>query len=504
VIVTGAPLRLRPSPSTDSPQIGLLNADQRIRIVGGPECANDIVWWQVTSDAGNGWVAEGILPDTYFIEPTAALPPPTVAASATAVSTGASITPAPTQPLAEGLPAIAGSQALNLVQFALEDDEAALVASTPFGTDTDWIADTAFTPDGAFVAFLVISYNDNTSISQNLLLADATGETVLVAEDLYVGMPVAFTVDGERLLYVTVDRENPNIMLPDGTAANNILFVEQPLDGSAGPQVVGQALFGVGCGGGFPYPGDTVFNQEVGYGGRPYVLADTSRGIVYTTACNGSGTALFDRETGMSLLLSANLSRVDVSPDRDEIIGFEDEQRGFGDGQLVRIDLQTLTRTDIETEAQGVLAAYATDGSGAIYFVTRDEADPLSLEGVDPEVLPLLGSPRPAFSYSLRQISADGDETVLVEAGYAYAVGRILPAPDGRVFYSTVPNGEAFIAALVSGEATGREPFEQMLAEYFPVALMGVDPAAGSEPVTLIESIGQAALNPAAFDEAAG
>jgi hypothetical protein len=72
----GNPLRIRPEAGLDADQIGLLNTGQQMRIVGGPVCddENNLTWWQVVPQNGpNGWVAEGVGADEYYIEP---VPPP--------------------------------------------------------------------------------------------------------------------------------------------------------------------------------------------------------------------------------------------------------------------------------------------------------------------------------------------------------------------------------------------------------------------------------------------
>ncbi len=39
----------------------------RVKIVGGPECANDLQWWQVMTESGiTGWAAEGSTSDTQY------------------------------------------------------------------------------------------------------------------------------------------------------------------------------------------------------------------------------------------------------------------------------------------------------------------------------------------------------------------------------------------------------------------------------------------------------
>ncbi|MDX1996015.1 MAG: Ig-like domain-containing protein [bacterium] len=67
VITTPDPLRARSTPP-DGEIVDLLYYGYAMEIVGGPVCANDLTWWEVTlRDDRTAWVAEG-LPEEYFIE----------------------------------------------------------------------------------------------------------------------------------------------------------------------------------------------------------------------------------------------------------------------------------------------------------------------------------------------------------------------------------------------------------------------------------------------------
>jgi serine/threonine protein kinase len=63
---TGDGLRLRSEPAGE--QVGTLPDGTTVDIVGGPETAQDITWWQVESTLGNGWVAEGAEGATWLVE----------------------------------------------------------------------------------------------------------------------------------------------------------------------------------------------------------------------------------------------------------------------------------------------------------------------------------------------------------------------------------------------------------------------------------------------------
>ena len=67
VIAGPEALRARAAP-VDGEVVDLLYRDYRLSIVGGPVCANDLVWWEVTlRDSQTAWVAEGD-PEEYYLD----------------------------------------------------------------------------------------------------------------------------------------------------------------------------------------------------------------------------------------------------------------------------------------------------------------------------------------------------------------------------------------------------------------------------------------------------
>lgn len=67
--VGGTPNRVRQSPSVDAQQIGIINGGAIADVIGGPLCGNGMVWWRVRFRNIEGWTAEGVLPNRYFLEP---------------------------------------------------------------------------------------------------------------------------------------------------------------------------------------------------------------------------------------------------------------------------------------------------------------------------------------------------------------------------------------------------------------------------------------------------
>lgn len=63
-------LNLRPEPSLQTSRIGVLASGSHVTVLDdAPRCADDFLWWRVSDDDTEGWIAEGSLSDNaYFIE----------------------------------------------------------------------------------------------------------------------------------------------------------------------------------------------------------------------------------------------------------------------------------------------------------------------------------------------------------------------------------------------------------------------------------------------------
>jgi hypothetical protein len=82
VISDPDPVRARATPG-DGEIVTLLYRDYALTLTGGPECVNDVLWWQVAlRDGESAWIAEGV-GEEYFIAPTAAAAQTPVALTAT-------------------------------------------------------------------------------------------------------------------------------------------------------------------------------------------------------------------------------------------------------------------------------------------------------------------------------------------------------------------------------------------------------------------------------------
>jgi serine/threonine protein kinase len=73
-VAVTVPLRIREDPNVGDNIQGFTRAGQRMQVIAGPFCDDEdqLNWWLVNIDGDQGYVAEGILPDEYFLEPAGA------------------------------------------------------------------------------------------------------------------------------------------------------------------------------------------------------------------------------------------------------------------------------------------------------------------------------------------------------------------------------------------------------------------------------------------------
>lgn len=74
-VVPGPPNNQRSEPSRSGALLGDIPGGGIVEIVAGPQCADQLVWWQVNYDGRIGWTVEG-REDVYWLEPVPGVPLP--------------------------------------------------------------------------------------------------------------------------------------------------------------------------------------------------------------------------------------------------------------------------------------------------------------------------------------------------------------------------------------------------------------------------------------------
>jgi uncharacterized protein YgiM (DUF1202 family) len=71
-LLPAVPTNVRTSPGLSSPRLQEIPPGQMFEVIGGPQCADNVAWWQITvydrSGLWTGWIGEG-QNGTYWIEP---------------------------------------------------------------------------------------------------------------------------------------------------------------------------------------------------------------------------------------------------------------------------------------------------------------------------------------------------------------------------------------------------------------------------------------------------
>ena len=67
-VTPGLPNKMRSAPSTGAPQVGSIPGEAVFNVLGGPQCADGYLWWQVEYEGVTGWTANGT-GNAYWVEP---------------------------------------------------------------------------------------------------------------------------------------------------------------------------------------------------------------------------------------------------------------------------------------------------------------------------------------------------------------------------------------------------------------------------------------------------
>lgn len=270
---------------------------------------------------------------------------------------------------------------------------------------------------------------------------------------LETGYPISFSIDGEHLLFAAPSEQN------EGYENYQIDLYRIPLGFDAEPELIGTVPHGVGCGGGSTIPADWVYSTETqGFGGFYLTLQETPFGIVHSRDCGGIVTALFNPETGEDTVISENLAKVVISPDKTKIAGTELDLSIHQSSNVVIYDLETLEATAVPTDYTPDLIAFSADGERLFYTTreaTGDYRDELTdqqkskLDEVSLNIMEIV----PTYTTRIIEIElATGENTELYHTD-AYAIGQFEAADDSLIF-SEIPNLQGWVDATISGELT--------------------------------------------------
>ncbi len=319
------------------------------------------------------------------------------------------------------------------------------------------ITNLAWSPDGSKLAYVLIA----PEFEWHLMVVNADGANPMELNTgkLESGFPLAWTPDGQ-ILFVQM----PQVM--DGDAYI-VTIAQMELTTDATPQPLGFVLYGVGCGGGSPLPSDWQYWTETGFGGSFLTLQWTDYGILYSLMCGGSGYALLDPQTGESRFLTPvtvqnnmispvdNISRAKLSPDGTTLVAIRTVYAEPDPVEsVVLIDLATGTITDVPTQMQPDQVAWSA--SGDVYYAARSADDPDLLDDLTPEQRARLDALGTGFTIgsnimTMARVNVQTQTETVIHTASAHYAGRLVEAPDGSLWFSLIPNLQAWLEAIGNG-----------------------------------------------------
>jgi hypothetical protein len=290
---------------------------------------------------------------------------------------------------------------------------------------------------------------------QHLALTVWNGQSTLMRTDRHGSAPVTvaqsvsyfpatFSADSSRILYA-VDGSSDETTNVNGVPQLPVRIYSQDVNGGEAT-VIGEFLFGIGCGGGSPFPMDMVYNTETGFSGRALTFAHTDAGILYSANCAGIGLGLFNTSTGESSLLSGDATRAALSPNGSQVAAIIN-------GSIAVFNLASGGQQTISTGYAADQIGWR-DNSMLVYSARHLMDSPLPLSTEEAQALAnrygMSSDDVPRYNVSIHQLSLSGGETQLYR-GPGWAVGRMFVS-QGTLYFSLVPNGEAWVEALATGQ----------------------------------------------------
>lgn len=342
-----------------------------------------------------------------------------------------------------------------------------------------------WSPDGAHLAFLAYGAD---FVPRLQVVPRGGGDPITLAENAFITPP---SFDGGRVIYGMAPPADAQPEQVNGFPTYTITLYAQEPRADATREEIGTIRFGLGCGGGSPYPMDAVYNIETGFGGSDLTFAVTPSGIVHSTNCAGRGLALLNTTNGEITDLGGDLTRAKVSPDGARVVAITG-------GSVVIVNLETGGRQTISTAHSPDQVAWGGDGNSIVYSTRILQDGPLPLSEQErvifAERMGMAEVSIPHYSVRVGRVALSGGETDLY-SGPGWAVGRLFVA-GGNLYFSVVPNGEGWVEAVTTGEIdTTTQAGVVGERATVPVTLLRVS-INGGEATEIATDITQATLHP--------
>jgi hypothetical protein len=314
----------------------------------------------------------------------------------------------------------------------------------------------AWSPDGSTLAFTASPAQPDGG--SYLMVASAPDWTATqVADQVQTPFPISFTPEGD-ILYA---RRTDQFVQAEGPGGQMVEIMQ--VTPGAAPTMVGSFEWGVGCGGGSSIPAHWLYWEETGSGpgGSPLALAQTPYGIVHSTNCTGRGTAILDPATGADTVIHAELGWVSVAPDGSQMVGINKQyvqDTNSWTGELMLVNLTNLVTAVTSSLANPDQVVWGTAPDSIDVFYSSMEVarmvptDPAAQAALGEATGSMQPTTLPVNTVAIHRENIVTGEDVLVYQGEGYAIGKMMPTPDGSaVVFSQIASLEAWVNAVVSG-----------------------------------------------------
>lgn len=289
-----------------------------------------------------------------------------------------------------------------------------------------------FSDDGRYLAY--IDHNPSTGEERlDVIGTNLPRTSISSAIAPYFGV----TWSGDTLAYVETHPEGLQLFSVKPTVAQT-------------PQDLGIAPFIDDC---IPfstnYISQELYARESGPNGNSFTLEwlPDDR-FLYTTRCDGSGLAIWNPTDNTSVNLGDDLKRGAIHPEQTRIVALGDNRVAYS------IDLNSGERTILGLEHTPDQLAWSLDGH-KIYYSNLFVGPPFVINepSVQQRTVDMLG----VFPYesqlntvSLLEFDLDTGANRTLWQGQAFAIGRIVPAPNNAgVVFSVIPSDREYVMTFV-------------------------------------------------------
>ncbi len=297
-----------------------------------------------------------------------------------------------------------------------------------------------FSDDGLYLAYVE---EDPNTASERLELAGTTIRRTRVGEPLAPHFPPAWAPNEVRVAFLE--------------AGENGLRVQtvSPLD-TGNVQTVGMIPFDYTTCADASSERSTVerlYEQETGPAGNGFAFVWLLDGrFLYTTACDGTGLAIWNPADNTIQELGADLRRARLTPDRTRLAAIGAENEAFV------IDLSGGERTRLTVEVAAEQLSWSEDGR-FVYLSSRRPSDtgfPINTTDREDLARELFG----VFPYesvlntlTLTEFDLRRGTNRVVWEGQGFAVGRIITAPNNAgLVFSLIPTDRQLAVAFAQQE----------------------------------------------------